>query len=416
MNAEEGSRSAFSSLPLDIYDLLVEAVTLLPPVVSTATLLSLCRVSRAWCAAAQPALFRMPFLPFGSPDTTPPRTYSRLQSLLETLHRRPDLAALVRSFDLGRYTARCIAEVKVDRRLVSPLSIELVKACPNLREATVPFVVQAEKGSLVEALQRLSVLESFSLGEGVSIVDPWVVNVDIAVKDSWGTAVFTRRDLAALAQSWPLLRRFILQARVRGLDADEVIPWELESFELSLLKNFKLSFPYLDKLLSNCRTTSSLRRLIVREHQLHPTDLVQLVEAYGDSLEVVETFTANRFAPNEPLLAAIAASCPNLRRLRLGTPLYDLPSALHHLSQLPKLRWIALDTVLCNPRGEEATSTGVAEQVRAFPALRYLSFAPGCHVETEADVERFRRFEWQLRELREELAGEIEVVLYPQFT
>ncbi|GAA5824642.1 hypothetical protein JCM11251_005287 [Rhodosporidiobolus azoricus] len=370
-------KPSFSILTLDIYALIAVAVSSYPPVTANKTLLSLCRVSRAWCSAAQPALFRNPFLPFGSPDTTPPRTYHRLHSLLDTLRRRPDLAACIRSFDYGRYTSRCVAEVNLDRRLVSPLSVELVRACPNLRDMTVPFVVQNEMASLIEAMRCLPSLESFTLGEGLSITDPWVVNIDVDVKDQWGTAVFTRADLAALATTWPHLRRFVLQTRVRGFDDDEPIPWQLGSFELSLLKNVKLSFPYLNKLLSNCGITSSLRHLVLKEHQLHPPDLVLLVETYGASLKVLETTTSDEFTPNDPFLQAVGSSCPNLRRLRFGAPIYDLPFALHTLSKLSHLRILTLGLVICQPF--EHGYIGLAEQVERFPALVRLSIIPTHH-------------------------------------
>ncbi|GAA5937058.1 hypothetical protein JCM10213_000175 [Rhodosporidiobolus nylandii] len=406
--------SPFSLLPIDILDLICTAILSFPRAVSTSTLLSLCRTSRAWCAAAQPALFRHPFLSFDAPDVTPPRTYSRLGGLLHTLRRRPDLASAVQAFDLGRYTARCQTEAKVDRRLVSRLAVDLAEACTNLRELSVPFVTQADKHDLLVPLRRLSSLRSFTFGEGASTADPWVVNVDIAIKDQWGTAIWTRGDFAALAKSWPRLKRVVLQARVRGLEADqEVILWQLEEFELSLFKNVKLSFPYLDRLLSNCRATGSLRRLILKEHQLHPEDLVSLVEAYGGSLETLETTTANRFARNEPFLVAIASSCRLLRTLRIGTPIYDLPGVLHELSQLPRLRSLALETVLLQRLS--GTGASLAGEVRRFKALEQLSLTPGYHGDPGDDLERFTQFQLKLRALRRTLQGEVEVVVREPF-
>ncbi|GAA6044022.1 hypothetical protein JCM8097_004305 [Rhodosporidiobolus ruineniae] len=407
-NLAPSTSSPLASLPLDIYDLVADAVSLLPRAVASSTLRSLCFTSRAWCAAAQPVLHSDPYLSFDAPDRVPPRTFQRLQHLLRTLKERPDLAAQVRRFDLGKYTAQAAKEA--DRRSVSPLSIKLVRVCSNLRWLSIPFVTQLDKADLIAALHQLDSLEEFNYGEGATVVDPWVVNVDIAIKDQWGTALWTRSDFAALAPSWPCLRRLVLQARVRGLERDTaVIPWQLEHVELSLLKNHKLSFPYLDRLLSHTRSSSpTLRHLVLKEHQLHPPDLLELIEAYGAGLVSLSTSTADHFTRNDALFSTISSSCPNLVSLRLGSPVYDLPFVLHELSPLSALRRLTLDTVL--PHRPACSIPALADQVRRFAALEHFKLTPEFHGDPGERISDLRAF-LKLHGLKKALEGEVEVVI-----
>jgi hypothetical protein len=298
--------------------------------------------------------------------------------------------------------------------------VQLVAACTNLRTLSVPFVTQVDKPDLLVALHSLSSLNSFTFGEGATTETPWVVNVDVDIKDEWGTAVWTRGDFAELASSWKSLRRFVLEARIRVPDKDPVIPWQrLESFKLALIKNVKVSFSYLDKLLSTCRTTNSLRHLSLKEHQLLPSDLIPLLEAYGASLETLETTTADRFTSNDALFSTLSSSCPNLHSLRLGTPIYDLPLVFNELSQLPHLRRLTLDTVLLQRfEGTSCPTRSLAEQLRRFPQLKRLSLCPGYHGEPDDDLERFAQFQLRLYSLRRTMAkeGRMEVVVLEPFS
>lgn len=289
--------------------------------------------------------------------------------------------------------------------------------CTNLRTLTVPFVTQADKPDLLHALRQLTSLETFTFGEGATTETPWVVNVDVDIKDEWGTAVWIRGDFASL--SWKRLRRFRLEARIRVLDSDPPIPWQLESFELALRKNVKVSGTYLDKLLSNCRTTNSLRHLSLKEHQLLPSEIAPLLEVYGASLETLETTTADLFTPNNALFSSIPSSCPSLVSLRLGTPVYDLPFVLDNLAELPHLRRLALDTVLLQRfPGTACATSALAEQVRRFPSLEHLSLCPGVHGEPDDDGERFAQFQLRLWSLRRAMAkeGRMEVVVLEPFS
>ncbi|GAA5986010.1 hypothetical protein JCM11641_004900 [Rhodosporidiobolus odoratus] len=405
--------SPFSLLPLDLLHLICIPILDFPPAIATANLHSLSLASRAWSLAAQPALFHSPYLSSDPLDRVEPRTYARLKSFLEAVQGRPDLAAAVRDFDAGKYTARCTTEAEVDRRLVSRLSIKLIQVCSNLRTLSLPFVTQADKYDLVVALRKLSSLEVVTIGEGAAISDPWVINVDIAIKDQWGTAVWTRDDMVTFANHWPRLRKVVLQVKLKGLTPDAVapIPWQLEGFELALLKHGKVSFDYLDRLLSN--THSSLRRLVLTEHQLDPDDLLHVFEAYGATLTALETTTANIYAPNKSLFSTIASSCPSLRFLRLGTPVYALSSCLLHLSELHHLSDLALDHILLQ-RLEGPTSV-LAAELRRFPRLRRLSLTPGYHGDPTDDLEQFQQFQLRLHALKSVLKHEVEVIVRPPF-
>ncbi|GAA5965239.1 hypothetical protein JCM21900_003394 [Sporobolomyces salmonicolor] len=372
---EEVDEYVASKLPIDVIHVIVKAVAALPPVIATRALLSLCLVSHSWLVVAQPALYHSPYFSFDAPDTTPPRTYSRLSSFLATLVSRPDLAKTVRAFELGTYTARCQAEAKVDRRLVSRMSLELVRTCANLREVSFPFVTMMDKSDLVLALRRLENLEAFTFGEGASTVDPWVINVNPAILDEWGSARWTMDDFRSLGQCWPRLRRVVLQARVRVLDRPderEHVGWQLECFELALIRNAKVGISYLDRLLSGSRT--SLRRLTLKEHQIHSADLVQLLETYGPMLEHLATSSADQHHPNLPLLEAIATHCPRLRVLELGSPVHDLLPTLTTLALLPNLHHLTLGALYATalPGGREA----LVHVLQAFERLELLDLVP----------------------------------------
>ncbi|GAA5853513.1 hypothetical protein JCM9279_001298 [Rhodotorula babjevae] len=386
-------------LPHDVCQLVCDATLDLPPGVASSTLRSLALVSRTWSAPAQHALYRSPWLSFDAPDRVPPRTYTRLEQLAATLDARPDLARGVLDLDAGKYTVRCQTEARVDRRLVSRLAVRLVAACPSLRALSLPFVVQADKPALLSALRRLALLEALTLGDGVAVADPWVVNVDVAVLDEWGVAQWWRRDLAALAPHWPRLRRVALKARIRARDGDEPIPWALDAFELALGRSARLSAPYVAAALGRSVLAGSLRRLTLCEHQLEPGALVELLEAVGGGgddegaaagaggLEVLRTTTADKVTRHDVLAHDIARTCPRLRVLALETPLGDLPGALGALGSLRHLRRLALASLVA-PR--ERTGVGpLVAALEAFPVLDEVRLASvGTGMSDDAVLER----------------------------
>jgi len=360
-------------LPQDVCHAVCGAVESLPAAVASTTLRSLSLVSRTWSAAAQCSLYRDPWLSFDAPDRVPPRTFLRLEQLLRTLEERPDLARGVQALDAGTYTVRCQTEAKADRRLVSRLAIALVAACPSLRSLSLPFVVQADKAALLSALRQLSLLETFTFGSGAATADPWIINVDVAIKDAWGVAQWWRRDLRALAPHWPRLRCLVMQARVRGRDGDEGVPWALEAFELSLVRSARLSFPYLEALLAGCSAQGSLRCLKLCEHQLEPGALVELLEAVGANLEVLKTTTADKVTRNDALVVTISHTCPRLKLLALETPLGDVQGALDTLSSLPYLQSLALTSLVGSAVGVDPQA--LVARLEVFPALQRVDLA-----------------------------------------
>jgi len=389
----------YLDLPHDVCQLVCDAALDLPPGIASSTLQALALVSRTWSTAAQHALYRNPWLSFDAPDRVAPRTFTRLEQLVATLAARPDLARGVLALDAGKYTVRCQTEAKVDRRLVSRLAVRLVAACPNLRALSLPFVVQADKPALLSALRRLALLEQLTLGDGVALADPWVVNVDVAVLDEWGVAQWWRRDLAALAPHWPRLRRVALHARIRGRHGDERIPWALDAFELALGRSARLEAQYVAAVLGRSVAAGTLRRLTLCEHQLEPGALVELLGAVGGGgsgeegaagatgLEELRTTTADKVTRHDDLAHDVARTCPHLRVLALETPLGDLLGALGALSSLRHLRRLAL-TSLVAPRER----TGVARLVaalEAFPQLDEVRLASvGTGLSDDAVLER----------------------------
>ncbi|KWU41836.1 hypothetical protein RHOSPDRAFT_36604 [Rhodotorula sp. JG-1b] len=383
VNSEIGT-STRCDLPEDICGLVCDAVRDLPRAVAASTLLSLSLVSRSWAAAAQSALHHDPFLSFDAPDTVCPRTFERLSALLQTLVARPDLSRSVRKFDLGCYTTRCQTEARVDRRRVSKLSVDLVAASPALKSISLPFVTQADKPYLIDALRKLELLETLIIGEGTSSPDPWVINVDIGIKDAWGCARWFREDFVALSGHWPRLRRLVLEARVRARDTDDEhgVPWELEEFRLDLQRHGRLGFRHVDLLLAGSRN-GSLKRFHVKEHQLADDALAQVVEHYGSNLKSLTTLTADHFTRHDELFSAIAAFCPSLRCVHLSTPVYDLLPCLRHLLQLPRLRRLTLATVLAPATCSPDLDAELVALVHNAPSLEELNIALGTHHVTD---------------------------------
>ncbi|BGP27262.1 hypothetical protein JCM10295v2_006226 [Rhodotorula toruloides] len=326
----------------------------------------------------------MPFLNFDAPDTTPPRTFSHLEALLRTLEARDDLARSVQKLDLGRWTARCSSEAKVDRRQISSLAVKLVVTCPALKVLSLPFVVQADKKDLVVALKQLVQFERLTIDEAVATADPWIINIDASIKEEWGKAIWTIADLAAFAPSWPRIKALQMYATARsGQEDDIVVDWQLEEFSLLLGQNAKLDFHYLHRLLHGSRR--SLRCLNVREHQLEPGVLAHFLEDYGGNIRILRTFTSDHFSIDKPLLRTIATRCPNLRELQLDTPIPDLEDALSQLAQLRYLHVLLLGTVFAI----NLNRLGIADTIRSFRSLKYLGISPGFH---EHPNDRFGQF------------------------
>ncbi|GAA5899966.1 uncharacterized protein JCM6883_006050 [Sporobolomyces salmoneus] len=384
--------TAVEGLPIDILHYLIEQTlpSFLSPIPRTRLLLSLCLVSHSFLSIAQPVLYRSPFLSFDPPDTTPPgRTYYRIAQLLKTLTKRPDLTRRVKRLEsLGRWSTRCLSEGVPNRKEVSKVMLELVRTViarggTNLRVLSFPFVTASDKGEFLAILSSHRQeeddheetddwreggdrIEEILFGEGGAFepsMDPWVINLDQQVREEWGVARFTINDFRRLYNheggTLRGVKKFRLMARLRvedpledddelideegGRQDEEKFEFRLEQFELNLLRNSKLSFNYLDRLLRSSRDT--LTTLILKEHQFRsPSTLYRFLEAYGMNLRVLRTASSNQYDDNRPLLETIVRSCQNLRSLTIGSPTRNaLGDALELLSSSEGELWRKLE-------------------------------------------------------------------------
>ncbi|GAA5939181.1 uncharacterized protein JCM15063_004444 [Sporobolomyces koalae] len=327
------------SLSWDIVQYLVDTVlpTYLAPIPLTRALLSLCRVSRAMHHIAQPVLFHTPFISFDPPDTTPPgRTFERVEHLVHTLeHDRSGLATRVRNLgSLGQWSTRILSEgIPKNRIDVSTLLIRLVALCPNCETIAIPFVTISHQERFSRTIiTNGSRLREIRFGEGYESQDPWVINFDPSVREQWGSAKFTIRDFQLWSNPLARVTHLKLMARLRVedpleeddelVDSDEepeVLGFKLEHFQLDLLRNSKLSFNYVYRLLYTSRTT--LKSLVLKEHQLTsaPETLDRILETFGSTLTVLRTSSANQTTDNRHLLVTISTNCPNLETLSIGS-------------------------------------------------------------------------------------------------
>ncbi|GAA5954217.1 hypothetical protein JCM3765_005322 [Sporobolomyces pararoseus] len=366
-------------LPVDILHYLIATLlpSYLPPIPLTRTLLSLSLVSKSFRSIAQPTLFSSPFLSYDPPDTTPPgRTFNRIERLLETLEKRKDLRKKVKELKwIGQWSTRCLSEGIPNRKEVSKIMIRLVRTLlqegverTRLKTLSVPFVTMSDKDEFIKLLSITRTLQTRTLsdiedgeeeeeeqcclggieeilfGEGGAYEtsnDPWVINLDQQVREEWGVAKFGINDFKRLYLSnegWRKVKRFRLMARLRvedpleeddelpssGLltqeeqDVEEKFEFRLEEFELNLLRNSKLSFNYLDRLLRSSKPT--LTTLVLKEHQFeNPSTLYRFLEAYGRNLRVLKTTSSNQFADNSPLIQVVARTCQSLKSLTIGS-------------------------------------------------------------------------------------------------
>ncbi|KAM0786884.1 hypothetical protein ACM66B_002309 [Microbotryomycetes sp. NB124-2] len=340
-----------SDLPTEIILCILQAVELLPDDDRIVTLYSLSLVSHAFSGLAQQSLHKYPHL-LDKDDALLARhgrshstVFPRFQSLLKTLERRPDLARTVRSLPLGTWTHRIRTHyAHVDRRRTSEMSIAFVLLCRRISSLNFPGVVIIQQADLFGALRGLDSLESLTLGAGLSTdEDPWVIHLDAGIQETWGSARWSVRELSTLIECWPTLKHVKLSARLRtGNNVHHSsVPWtcRLESFELALIKNFRLSFNYVDALLANSTTT--LTNLKITEHQMELQGLTELIRKYGPNLRHLET-TTNDLHQRSTLVKVVSDSCDKLESLVLGSPV-DPVEALESLSTLRQLRSVSLE-------------------------------------------------------------------------
>ncbi|KAK4057450.1 hypothetical protein OIO90_001519 [Microbotryomycetes sp. JL221] len=346
-NESTGAPSRFSQLPVEISLYLLNTIsTSFDHDSRTTTLWALSLTSRVWSRLASVELYRHPHLFTTEQPSSRRSPFTRFEQFCRMIDTQQDLADTVRELPLGEWAPHLRRQAKFDRRQASRMSVELVKRCHNVQSLNFPGVVMLDRGDLYSALFGLKNLSTLSLGQGLSTAeDPWVVHLDAMLQEHWASARWSVAEIGSLIDSWPNLKHIRLNARLMerttGNPDTTPKPWtcQLESFEFDLIKNARVSFAYLDRLLLG--SSHSLRRLRVCEHQLEAHELARLIETYGPNLTTLETTTSD-LHQRSTLLDTITSSCHHLEHLVLGSPV-DPREALEALSTLSNLKSVSLE-------------------------------------------------------------------------
>jgi hypothetical protein len=431
--------SIASRLPIDIIHAILESISTFSPAEATHCYLSLALVASSWREPAQLHLFRRPFLPSPPASNAPGRfrhplhTYPRLLLLKETLETRPHLAASVQSLSLGLWTTSIKRETARDRRLSSRLAVEILQLCPslcpNLRELSWPGVVRLDKAEAAQALQRLHGIEVLRFGDGVqrADADPWIINLDPTIREEWGSARWSIREVGEMMEHWPRLRKVVLGERMMSRSEWEVggesmiTGWscELESFELALGRHSMLPKGELQRLLKGSQ--KSLRRLKITEHQLPLEDLIDYLFTSASRLTHLSTLTNDLHTPCS-LLPAIEHHCHSLRYLSLGSPM--APShALRQLASLTALESLKLRWSNGSPPtlSVEAVYSEAGEDVGNFASLRKVEVEILHYGFMEYNLAQgeYERLTWREGEWKRDVEGgwrpgDVEMVVRPR--
>ncbi|GAA5880804.1 hypothetical protein JCM16303_005122 [Sporobolomyces ruberrimus] len=314
-------------------------------------------------------------------------------------------------------------------------------------------------------------IEEIRFGEGgayESSQDPWIINLDSNVREEWGTARFTIRDFQRLSKRrkkglFGNVKRFRLMARLRvedpleeddplraypeeeeeedtTLDIDnkdddddfleeeeeegeERFDFSLTHFTLDLVRNSKLSFPYLSRLVHSSRHT--LTSLSIKEHQFDsPPTLYRFIRTFGKNLKRLETDSSNQFDDNDEFLKVIGDSCKELKWLRVGSavkrPLVESLETISIGTRLEKLEYLEfsncysprLISTLLPPTPLVANSFTISDEEKeqveglvrlsqalfSFRSLRKFVVGPQ-HTSVERGYEQERNVARYLREL-----------------
>ncbi|KAI5475629.1 hypothetical protein MNV49_001090 [Pseudohyphozyma bogoriensis] len=330
------------SLPIDlIFPILHHLVHTSDRPTSTSALEQLCLVSRLFRTHAQPLLYASPHLtPASQIDPRP--LIVRARSLARTLQARPDLAATVRHLDLGKWTNSLKEEARTDRRAISLLAVKFVELCPGLRSLNFPNVSFVDVADLSLALAKCDKMEEVVFGDGLLQSDPWVVNLDPAIRDQFGSATWTIESMRGLMVHWPELRRFELKARLRSSREDQTtLPCRLEAFQCDFTRQSVVSAGYVDRMLRH--SVDTLKDLTLTYHQLSPGSLLSLVKAYGANLTSFALLSKDPISHDPLLLPTLLSHAPKIHHLVLGTRFHLSNDNLSLLSGLP-LRHLELRT------------------------------------------------------------------------
>lgn len=429
--------SAGIELPEDcIYEILSH-VLVFTPADATRTLAALSLVSSAWRSPSQRLLFRQPHLPSSSHKNRTQlnctlTTYPRMELLKNSLQAHPHLASSVQSLALGAWSTAVKQEATHDRPSSSKLTVDLLRLIPSLclqlRTLSWPGVVIADKVEASFALQRLPpTIDTLHLGDGSSDrdMDRALKYLDPALRQEFGSAHWSVKEVGAVLSGWPRLRKVVLREVLLSRSenewgvSSESSRWScaLEEFELALAGQAVLPLGDLERMLDSSRV--SLRRLTIAENQLHPHVLINYLTSSGSSLTHLST-TTNALHSSPFLLSAVTSSCASLRHLSLGSFL-NLSDALQPLIRLRHLESLSLKTVselvLAVSQPSELLKR-IAQDLRGFARLKRVKLevsseygrGSGRKVTVERRVWRGGRWlDWGERELRVE--GDIEVEL-----
>ncbi|KAM0749594.1 hypothetical protein T439DRAFT_381899 [Meredithblackwellia eburnea MCA 4105] len=296
-----------------------------------------------------------------------------LQQFTTTVSNNNNLAKLVHILPLGHWSAT-IKKSPQTRRTLSQSNIQILNACTNITTLQFPTVSPLDKQLLLSALNNITTIKNLSFGEGVAERDPWGINIDIDVQQTFGSAHWSFQELASILKNWKNLQKVSFAARLRGpfpwlsppnqptlVNDDNApppqgLPIKVKEANLILNKHSLLSSNYIIHGLLPL-STHSLRRLSLEETQIgtpqspsttHPhsrssttNNLLEIIKHFGPSLTHLTTTTKNHRMPSF-LLEPIADTCTNLQHLTLGSWVPVQPSTFETLSTLPKLSYLHL--------------------------------------------------------------------------
>lgn len=257
--------------------------------------------------------------------------------------------------------------------------------------------------------------------------DPWIINLDAAIREEWGSARWSIKEVGEMIGHWPRLRKVVLgermMSRSEGKVGDEatIAGWtrELESFELALGRHSVLPKGELQRLLGGSK--ASLRYLKITEHQLPAGELIDYLSTSGSQLTHLSTVTNDLHTPCT-LLPSIQQHCHSLRYISLGSPV--APSdGLRQLASLPaleslKLRW----SNGCPPAlSVESVYLDAAEEVGKSASLRKIEMEILYHGFMDYNLAEgeHERLTWRAGEWTKDVEGgwrpgDVEMIVRPR--
>lgn len=226
----------------------------------------------------------------------------------------------------------------------------MLRKCSNVQVLNFPGVTNSHSGELERVLLSLERVEELRFGEGVDGDDPWIINLDPAIRDQFGTARWGFEQMKRISESpnWSKLRVLRLTSRIRSPPLGSQTAFEgvgLEEFDWGVKRGTPVNSDYLMRILKGCKEKKTLKKLKVMEHQIMLGGLSTILEEVGENLQELHVGTKDRFSFTGILENGIVGNCPNLLRLTLETPLDLNQDAFSLLSLLPTLEEVELRTI-----------------------------------------------------------------------